>query len=472
MIDSAWVIVLTSVTLGVFAWVGYRARIDKGSLDDYVTARGSQGNASLGFSFFASGMGAWILFAPPEVGAGVGIIAVLGYALGAATPIAVFGYLGRTLRRKVPSGHSLTEFIRLRFGRAFHSYVVMISILYMLVFVTAELTAIGGIASILSGMSSRFVIVAVAAVTVAYTTYGGLRASIRTDRWQGWLILLLLAIAGIAIFSGVEASGTTAGLLDINRLGIEVAVTLIIAVTAANIFHQGYWQRVWAARDDSSLTRGSLMGAGATIPVVALLGILGIVATGAGIDLGTPPLPFFALIGTLGAWVAAVVLIAGLSLVASSVDTLENALTSLVVAERPRTSFAAARIVTVLLMIPATAVALQGHSVLRLFLIADLLCAATVVPALLSLWDKAASRAVAAGAVAGLIGAVVPGWITEGSPAAGFRLATFPDAIPTLPPFLWALIASLVVSVAGSLVLNERSDGDQLDSRVPALSKG
>ena len=49
----------------VFTWIGLRARQRGSSLDDYLTARGSQGGASLGLSFVASGLGAWILFAPP-----------------------------------------------------------------------------------------------------------------------------------------------------------------------------------------------------------------------------------------------------------------------------------------------------------------------------------------------------------------------------------------------------------------------
>lgn len=472
MIGNALAITVTVATLGVFLWIGYRARTATTDLDDYVAARGTQRTSGLGVSFFASGMGAWILFAPPEVGAGVGLIAVCGYALGAAAPIATFGFLGRTLRRKVPSGHSLTEFIRLRFGRAFHSYVVVISILYMLIFVTAELTAIGGVTGILSGMDPRLVIVAVAAVTVAYTAYGGLRASIRTDRWQGWLILALLAVAAFAIAGGVDRISFTPGAFAVERVGLEVALTLVIAVTAANIFHQGYWQRVWAARDESTLTRGALLGAGATIPVILLLGILGMLAAGSLSDLGSPPIPLFALVADLGRWVSVVILIAGLSLVASSVDTLENALTSLVVAERPRLSFAAARVVTIVLMLPATVIALQGHSVLRLFLIADLLCAATVIPALLSLWERASARAVTCGALAGLAGAIAPGWITEGSLREGVRLATFPETIPTLPPFLWALLASLAVAVIGSLMAKERTEMGDIDARVPALAKG
>ena len=55
--------------------------------------------------------------------------------------------------------------------------------------------------------------------------------------------------------------------------------------------------------------------------------------------------------------------------------------------------------------------------------------------------------AAVAGGVAGLLGAIVPGWITLGSLSAGVLAATFPDSIPTLPPFLGALVASTLVSL-------------------------
>ena len=59
-----------------FVWIGLRARLPGTHLDEYLTARNSQGASALGLSFLASGLGAWILFAPPEVGAFVGPVAV------------------------------------------------------------------------------------------------------------------------------------------------------------------------------------------------------------------------------------------------------------------------------------------------------------------------------------------------------------------------------------------------------------
>jgi hypothetical protein len=219
-------------------------------------------------------------------------------------------------------------------------------------------------------------------------------------------------------------------------------------VTAANMFHQGYWQRLWSARSDTELRRGAWLGGWLTLPVMLVMGALGMLSMALGHNPGTPPMPFFALLSGAPSWLALPVLILAVALVASSVDTLQSGIASLVVTARPGVSLSAARWVTVLLMVPVVLVSLQGLSVLRLFLIADLLCATAVVPVLLGLWQRMTPSAAVAGAAAGLVGAVLPGWLASGSLAVGVLAASFPTSVPTLAPFVGALLASTVVSLA------------------------
>ncbi|MBA2779037.1 sodium:solute symporter family transporter [Billgrantia kenyensis] len=445
---------LTSAVLGAallcFAFLGLRARRADGPLDDYVTARNSQPAASLGLSFLASGMGAWILFAPPEIGAFVGPVALAGYAIGSALPFIVLGLYGPTIRRHLPEGRSIGEFAEACYGVGVRRWVSVVSVAYMAIFLIAELTAIGAITALLSDVPPALVVVGVAVTTLLYTAIGGLRASLATDRWQAWLLIaLLLVVGGVALLRLPEMPVEAA--LPSIPVGsaLSVALTLIIAVTAANLFHQGYWQRVWAARDDRALNRGAWLGGATTVAVVALVGGLGMLAAMSGVALGEPPIPFFALLGEAPGWLALPALVLAVTLVASSVDTLQNGIASLAVAGSGRRglSIGAARLATVVLMVPVVAVALQGFSVLRLFLIADLLCAAIVVPVLLGLWRRMSPLAAVAGGVAGMLGAVLPGWVAQGSLSAGVLAASFPGSIPTLPPFLGALAASTLVSL-------------------------
>ncbi|MBW5801018.1 sodium:solute symporter [Halomonas elongata] len=445
---------LTSAVLGAallcFAYLGLRARRADGPLDDYVTARNSQSARSLGVSFLASGMGAWILFAPPEIGAMVGPLALVGYALGSALPFIVLSLYGPVIRRYLPEGRSIGEFAEACYGQGVRRWVTLVSILYMACFLAAELTAIGAIASLLSEVPAGLVVMGVAVVTLVYTAVGGLRASLATDRWQGWLLLaLLVLVAGVVVWVLPPLPENAAMPTTPSVNALSVALTLIIAVTAAELFHQGYWQRVWAAETNGALGRGALLGGVGVLLVVMVIGGLGILAAMHGLPLGEPPIPFFALLAEAPGWLAVPALVLAVTLVASSVDTLQNAIASLVVAGSGRRglSIGSARLATVVLMVPVVVVALQELSVLRLFLIADLLCAATVVPVLLGVWRRMGSLAAMAGGVAGLVGAVVPGWVAQGSLMAGVQAASFPGGIPTLSPFLCALIASTLVSL-------------------------
>ncbi|MEI7786585.1 MAG: sodium:solute symporter [Betaproteobacteria bacterium] len=437
-----------AVCLLFFIWIALRDRTPVANLDDYLTARDSQGAGTLGLSFLASGLGGWILFAPPEIGAFVGPVALAGYALGAAFPFFLLAWCGPAIRRRMPGGRTIAEYAQERFGAGLRLWVSALSVLYMLCFITAELTAIGGITAMLSELPGAAVIIAVAVTTLIYTTLGGLRASLITDRWQAWLLMALLILVVAVLLLSLPAGAITkpwpSAPLEVS---LSVALTLVIAVTAANIFHQGYWQRVWSARNDRELQRGALLGGLLSIPVILVIGALGMLCMALGKNPGTPPIPFFALLGDAPAWLALPTLLLAVALVASSVDTLQSAIASLVVTARPGVSLSAARWVTVLLMVPVVLLSLQGLSVLRLFLIADLLCTTAVVPVLLGLWQRMTALAAVAGAAAGLLGAVLPGWLSGGSVQAGMLAASFPTSVPTLAPFVGALLASSGVSL-------------------------
>ena len=444
-----------AAALGCFILLGLRARWVDGTVDDYITARNSQSGGTLGLSFLASGMGAWILFAPPEIGAFVGPVALAGYAIGSALPFIVLGLYGPAIRRALPEGRSIAEFAQACYGSGVRRWVSLVSVAYMACFLAAELTAIGAITALLSDVPPAAVVLGVALSTLAYTVIGGLRASLATDRWQAWLLVALLIIVSGVAFNYLPDMPTTSSMPSV-PLGeaLGVALTLVIAVTAANLFHQGYWQRVWAAQDANSLGRGAWLGGGMTVAVVMVIGGLGMLAAMSGVELGNPPMPFFALLGNAPSWLGLVALVLAVTLVASSVDTLQNAIASLLVSqhEQQGRSLTTARWLTVALMVPVVVIALQGLSVLRLFLVADLLCAAIVVPVLLGLWRRMSAVAAIAGGLAGLLGAVLPGWVANGSLAAGLMAATFPNGIPTLGPFLGALCASTLVSVGLAMV--------------------
>jgi SSS family solute:Na+ symporter len=468
LLSSSWATAISLGALALFAFIGIRGarRFGVTERDPYLAARGSQTTGSLALSFFASALGAWILIAPPQVGAlGLGLLGVLGYAVGQAAAIAAFAYLGPKVRRWIPEGTTILDFVGLRFGRVFRTYVSAVSVLYMFVFLVAELASIGLVGSLLSRSHRLVPIILVASVTAAYTAYGGLPASIRTDRWQAAIVIVLILYASAAIFGDRGSSPSEAfdaGLGHLTRPGAETAVVLVIAIVAANLFHQGFWQRVWASRDDRVLRRGVAGGAALIAPVVFLTGFFGMVAAGGGrVEVGIEALAFFNLVEGAAPLVLGGVLGLAIALVASTVDTLQNACASLAAVDVAggRLSLRAARWITVALTAGAVVLAARFENVLRIFLVADLLAATIALPVFLGLWRRTTTAAALSGSLAGLVGIVGLGWVRDGSLQAGLLLLTVPGAVPRLGPFVMAPLASGATTLLVALASRRRTAG-------------
>jgi len=476
---------LTVVLLAFAAFGAWYARGRIETVEDYLTARNSAGGGTLTATIVASSMGAWILFSPAEAGAAFGgITAVTGYAAGSALALAAFAVVGPRIRRLLPRGHSLTEYAYARYGTAMYAYVLVVSVAYMFVFLAAEFTGIAGALSLVAGVPGWQTATVVGVTVLAYTGYGGLRASIVTDTVQTVLILPLLMVS--VVVTMLALGGTDAAhaavvdaapeLLTVgSATGLEFGAYVVIAVVGAEMLNQAWWQRVYAASDEGTLRRAFLVAAVAVVPMVLLAGVFGPVAVGLGLveAPGDASVSFF-LVVTEVLPDAAVVVVAVLAvlLVVSSADTLFNAIASVVTADLPRLLdisgdrlTATARGVTVLVAAAATVVGAQGYSVLTLFLLADLLAAATFIPLLHGLFSP---RATSAGALTASVVALVVG------------LAVFPPARGVLPlaglpaasyfrSFFGAAAVSTVLTVAAARVGDERFDLDRLDVAIQRL---
>ena len=85
---------------------------------------------SLTTSLSASALGAWILFGPASAATWGGIGAVVGYALGTATPMLFLLNFGPKIRREFPHGMSLTEFVKKRFGTGILKIILILILFY------------------------------------------------------------------------------------------------------------------------------------------------------------------------------------------------------------------------------------------------------------------------------------------------------------------------------------------------------
>ncbi len=382
--------------------------VERSRLDDYTVSRNQIGGGVALATVTASALGAWILFGPPEAGSAFGgITAILGYCLGSAGAIFLFVFVGPRLRQIMPWGRSLNEYVSHRFGygpfaRPMYGLTVAVMLLYMFVYLAAELTAIAQALQLVINVPLLWTSLAVITIVFLYTAYGGLKATILTDAVQFVLIvpLLLVCFGAIALTMGGFSAAfepVTANLPDLlsfnNIGGLRFGGSLILAVVSAELFNQGNWQRVYACRDDATVRRSFLGSSLVILPLIFIAGLLGIMA--AGVNLSGPT-AFFELLQTLAipVWLVWAVVLLALALVMSSLDTLLNGIASVFTADllkmthQPEQVLLISRLLTVAVGIPAVAIAAQGYSVLYLFFIADLLCAAMIFPIVFSLYNR------------------------------------------------------------------------------------
>ena len=454
--QSTSLILVLTISL-VFTLVGLLYSKKYKGLNNYLTANRSIGYFSLSTSLVASALGAWILFGPASAATWGGVGAVIGYSLGTAFPMILLIFLGKKIRSEFPKGSTLIEFLRKRFKKSLFKLILFMSIFYMFVFLCAEVTAVAMLINFISGTPLWITSLTVLTCTLIYTLYGGLRASIFTDTIQLVVILVLLLISIIYLinFSGNQFSfefikQMNPQLLSSNYIpNYTAGLTFFIAVAATNLFHQGNWQRVYAAKNNEILKKSLILSFLIIVPIVFFMGFSGLVAIS--IDSKViPDLSFFSLLlKDQTEFLSIVIIILGLSLTISTIDTLVNAISSLIIVDT-KTTFSLTRKVDYLklskyfiifLSIISFIISSKGFSILYLFLLADLFCCAFVLTVFYSFYNKKINEKIAyMSIVSGLIG--------------GFLLFPTPDFSKSLLVGIVFPVELFPVFISQSLLFN------------------
>jgi Na+/proline symporter len=371
-------------------------------------------------------MGSGILFSYPQLATIAGVQGVVVYALASALPLFVFAALGPIIRRKCPEGFVLTEWTRQRYGIVAALYLSFMTLVTLFLYMVSELSAIGQVVNALTSLDGLPVMVVECIVTTIYTctccaqlsgvplflgpwshysntnsllALGGFKVSFITDNVQGAMVVGLIVIATIAI--GVETKIDTSliessGLLQPSLLGWQLLYILPIAILTNDFFLSNFWLRTFASKTDKDLWVGISAATIVILIVLTLVGCTGLVAAWAGLWPGDPENPvdgsvaFFALLEQLPSWVVGIVLVMSVSLSTASFDSLQSAMVSSASNDlfRNRMNMWWIRVMVVLIMIPVIVLALKAPSILQIYLISDLVSAATIPVLIIGLLDK------------------------------------------------------------------------------------
>jgi Na+/proline symporter len=276
-------------------------------------------------------------------------------------------------------------------------------------------------------------------------------------------LLVILCLVGWQAAGGamptIEALQAKAPqLLDLtDPVGIKAGLTFFVAILLTGIFHQGNWQRIYAARDARSMRNGFLLGGLLVAPFIFLMGLFGLAFVGLAPQGDSSIALFSVIMPHAPAWFVIALIPLGLSLVMSTADTAISAVSSIIAVDMRRlmpnassmTMKRLARWLVLLMAIPVMIVASQGYSVLYLFLLADLLCSAAAFPVFYGLFSRKHD---------GLTATVA----TISGLAAGLFYFPAPGDKPSflLESFLLAAVVPVVTTVLMRCVLRGRKEFD------------
>ncbi len=388
---SLTIVIITGL---FFVALGYLNSKKTISTQDYIVGNRDENTFTLTASLTSSALGAWILFGPASAATWGGIGAVIGYALGTAAPMLFLYNFGPKIRKEFPKGLALTEFIKKRFGDGILKLSLFLILFYLTIFLIAEVTAIASLLNLISKTPLWATSAITLIICLLYILRGGFKLSVITDKYQFIIVSVIILASFTLILESLDISGfeiikkNSPNLLDTKYLpNYTAGLTFFIAVAATNLFHQGNWQRVFAARNNNKLKASLLYSSVIIFLIVFWMGYTGLISYSLNQEVN-PDLAFFdLLLKDKDLYIILGILILALSLTLSTIDTLINAISSLLILNGKQINKSLAgkelkkkvNFIILLLSSIVFLISSKGYSILYLFLLADLLCCAAVI---------------------------------------------------------------------------------------------
>lgn len=410
------------VMIAATVWVSWRRKQDT---PEFLLASRSVRVLPGAMSIAASWIWAPALFISSQKAFEQGLPGAFWFIFPNLLALLVFAPLGLRVRRVLPKGYTLPQYIRMRHGRGVHVlYLIQFFGLQLCSF-AVQILAGSTLIKTMSGLPFSVVAACLVLIVLTYALLGGLRASVTTDYIQMLCILLVCAVTVPWIitkaggFSAVAAgfggaTGKFSNLFD-PWVAYSFGISTTIGLLSGPIGDQMHWQRAYALKTDADVIKTFCLAAFLFVLVPLSLSTLGFVAAGkvqsadwnvASAQMVGPTavsylLPGFMLIAFT------VMLLAGLC---STLDSILCAFSSLTVADvfgsklSPRQldedpNPARVRLARWSMLVAA----LIGYSIanipklqiVHLFLFYGTLRASTLIPTVLTLcWPRLQSRAV------------------------------------------------------------------------------
>ena len=236
---------------------------------DFLIAGRNLGSFSIMASILASLIGgtAIVTFTAYVYQFGVSALSIF---IGSGTGLMIFMFYSLKVRKlaKDKDFHNLSELIRHKYDSRTGNLSSLIIFILFFGFLLVQFIAGSSILASISGWSYEVSLLISGGIVLAYLAIGGFKSLIRTDIFQYIVIIVIFGAIGLLVLGNTDAV-----LIDSQNLSV-MSPSLMLVFFLFGIFsifcQAGYWQRVFAAKDDTAIKRG-LTGAAILIVISGIV---------------------------------------------------------------------------------------------------------------------------------------------------------------------------------------------------------
>jgi Na+/proline symporter len=201
----------------------------------------------------------------------------------------------RVLRKNMPEGYTISEFIQYRFDRSkVATGIVTLTMVFGIILeILINLKGTSVVVSTVFGIDWKVATIVGIICVLAYSYFGGLWTSVMTGTLNTLMITVPAAIVVVAVYDKIPGGSqavydavSKAGAQNLSVLRPDAAagfgITLAFGLLAATVSDQTFWQKVWAIKS-KDVGRTFLWAGALFYPIPICLGMLGLVGIAAGL---------------------------------------------------------------------------------------------------------------------------------------------------------------------------------------------
>ena len=268
------------IYLGIMLFIGWYSSKKIESNEDFMVAGRRLGPIMMAGTLAATELGGGSSLGVVEKAYGDWGMSAIWYVLTMVVTFVILAIFAPKLRSAMVK--TVPEFFRRRYGKAPGFITAVIMILPLIGLTAIQFIASAVVLSVMTGLSYTVSVIIVTVVVTTYSVLGGLWSITLTDFIQMFLIVGGMALAipfalkGAGGWSNIVNSLPAEKLSLTGGIGIKTIISLIVMYTASFAVGQEAVQRYYAAKDEKSAVRGSLIAGGVYMVYAFIPAILGL----------------------------------------------------------------------------------------------------------------------------------------------------------------------------------------------------